>query len=334
MKSTKLKTTLRASISLMLLGIIVWNIEEIDKIWDLLQNMNIMFILVILFVSTFDRALMTYKWELLLRSRGQILSFFYGMKIYCASMIWGTVLPATIGADAFRAYSTHKGGVDLNEAITSILVERVIGFLSSCVLGLCSLVLLFHLVEFNKMFSFIGLVSVLFFLSLIAMIIALINKSVFEFLYTKALKRFKESKIVNRLKQIHNTFIDYKKNKQVLLFFFSLTFIEQTISIIYNWLIALSIGVQIDIIYMAAIIPLALSISRLPVSIDGLGVYEGTFILLMSLSDITAAQSFTIAVIGRVLQVASFVPWFIGHAVSPVYIEKSEIPKSDRLLLK
>jgi glycosyltransferase 2 family protein len=59
-----------------------------------------------------------------------------------------------------------------------------------------------------------------------------------------------------------------------------LTFGQQLLGVIVTWLTARGLGVDVGLLFMAGILPLTLLISRLPVSINGLGVFEGVFILL------------------------------------------------------
>src|SRR5262245_26558278 len=85
---------------------------------------------------TFDRWLMTLKWIRLLRSRGIALPVLAGLKIYCTAMLLGLLLPSTLGADALRTYLTARRGIETRTVVASILVERMIGFIASLLVGL------------------------------------------------------------------------------------------------------------------------------------------------------------------------------------------------------
>src|SRR5688572_23879940 len=77
-------------------------------------------------IITAERALMTYKWILLLRAQGHRLPWLEGMKIYCSAMLWGSLLPTTVGADAVRAVLVMRRGIGGADVTASIIVERMI----------------------------------------------------------------------------------------------------------------------------------------------------------------------------------------------------------------
>src|SRR5438309_95088 len=128
-------TLARLVISLVLIGCIVWWLGGLGKIAAIAGRISFGLASLAVIVSILDRALMTYKWTLLLKAKGIHLGLLTAMKIYCASMIWGMFLPTTVGADTIRAVSTARTGINANEVVASIVVERMFGFLSALLLG-------------------------------------------------------------------------------------------------------------------------------------------------------------------------------------------------------
>lgn len=301
--------------TLVLIGAILWYLGGIGEVGKLMSRFNPLFIVFILLLNTFDRGLMTYKWGRLLQGRGIRLPFLYGMKIYCASMIWGMFLPATVGADAIRAYSTSKFGLNSNEVVASIIIERMIGFLSALFLGLLSLILLSVLGILDDRFKVVwwagaGLLG----MALVGFVFSF-SKSVYEFLYDRILSKFQETRIVKRFKQFHSVYLTYQDDKKTLLIFFALTFGEQWLPILNSWLLAKGMGLDIGLIVLAGIVPLTILISRIPIAISGLGIYDGIFMLLLSLAGISPAWAIAITLSGRIFQIASSLPWWGAHVI-------------------
>jgi len=121
---------------------------------------------------------------------------------------------------------------------------------------------------------------------------------------------------MRRLHQFHSTYIAYKNDKKNMVIFFILTFIEQFMPIFDCWLIARGLGIDVGIAYIAGAVPLAMLISRLPISLDGIGVFEGVFILLMAFAGVTASEAVAISLAGRILQTASWLPWWMAYVGS------------------
>jgi len=179
-------------VTFLLIGGIIWYLEDLGELGSLITRIKPFYVLLILFVNTLDRALMSFKWSWLLRSRNQPLPFFQGLKIYCASMVWGMLLPATIGADAFRAYSASRTGLDANEIVASILIERIAGFLSALLLGLLSLVLFFLYGGLDHRFYIVWWLGSVMLVGATVVFAASFNQSTFDLLHGHLLSRFQE----------------------------------------------------------------------------------------------------------------------------------------------
>jgi len=310
-----MKLPLKLVITVILIGVIVWQLEDLREVGQVLMRIDPRYVLLVLILNTFDRALMTYKWGRLLRSRGQHLPFFRGLKIYCAAMVWGKFLPATIGADAVRALSTSRIGLAANEVVASIVVERMIGFISGLSLGLLSLFLLFRAELLDARFNPVWWLWSVVMLGTMVAFATSFSQTAFNFIYGRLLRRLSSTRITQRLRQFHLTYLAYRDEKRSLALFFGLTFSEQIIPILQAWVIALGLGVEVSLLYIAVAVPPALLISHIPISIDGLGVFEGAFMLLISLGGVTAPEAIAIALTGRILELVSWLPWWMAHVI-------------------
>lgn len=220
-----------------------------------------------------------------------------------------------MGADAIRAFSTSRIGLDSNEVVASIIVERMVGFLSALFLGLISLLLLSQLNLLDSRFDLLWWFGGVTLIAAIIAFAASFSRRMFDLLYGRLLYRFRDTRIIRRLRQFHSTYQAYQDNKKSLATFFGLTFGEQLMPILHTWLIARGMGIEVGLFFVTGAVPLTLLVSRLPISIDGLGVYEGVFVLLMSISGVSIAQAIAIAFAGRILQIASWLPWWMAYVV-------------------
>ncbi|PYR59239.1 MAG: hypothetical protein DMF91_15330, partial [Acidobacteria bacterium] len=91
----------------------------------------------------FDRALMAYRWVVLLRTIDPVDRPALGavMRIFFVSTFVGTFLPASIGGDAVRAYSVTKLNVPGGDAVASVFMDRMLGVASILVMSLVGLIL-------------------------------------------------------------------------------------------------------------------------------------------------------------------------------------------------
>lgn len=313
MKRIPWKTGLRLLVAVGLLGLIVWQSDGTEVYWELLSQMSLSGILVVLVVATLDRLLMAYKWLRLLRVRGCKLPLLKSMQIYCFSMLWGMALPATIGADAVRIVCTRRERIGSSEVVASILIERVIGFLAIPLLVIVSLLLLHWTGNLDPRlgtawWAGMGLLVV----SMVALWLSL-SERVFNFLYERVLGRLSATRPVQILKRFHSTYRSYRAARRELTIFFLLTVLEGLVTIVFFWLIAVGMRVEVGLLSMAAAVPLAYLISRLPLSVGGLGVFEGVFALVLTTAAVPVPASLSIALFGRILQIVAWVPWCLTY---------------------
>ena len=143
--------------------------------------------MLVVILCTLDRALMTFKWIRLLEARGIQFRFLAAMKIYCASMVWAMFLPATVAADAIRAVSMTRAGVDSHEVIASIIIERIIGFLFALLLGLASLLLFSMSGSFENHFTVAWWIALIMIVSAMAALMASFSDIAFNFIHNRVL---------------------------------------------------------------------------------------------------------------------------------------------------
>lgn len=96
--------------------------------------------------------------------------------------------------------------------------------------------------------------------------------------------------------------------------FFALTLLEQLAPVVFVWLAARALGVEISMWVAAAVVPLATLITRVPISLAGIGVFEGAFMLLLPLGGVAAADAVSMALLDRAVQVVAMAPWWLAMA--------------------
>ena len=64
---------------------------------------------------------------------------------------------------------------------------------------------------------------------------------------------------------------------------------------------------------MAGAVSLAMLIARIPISVQGWGLFDASFVVLMSLAGVSAAQAIAITLVFRILQIVAWLPWWMAH---------------------
>jgi hypothetical protein len=78
-------------------------------------------------------------------------------------------------------------------------------------------------------------------------------------------------------------------------------------------LVVLSLHIDVSIAELLAMIPLIQLAGRLPISLDGLGVKDGLYLVLLGWVGVPASEAFLLSTIGRILPLLSCLPWGIHY---------------------
>src|SRR5687767_13717800 len=97
-------------------------------------------LLSVLALVALDRSVMILRWILLLRARGTNVSAATAARIFLVSSFVGSFLPAGVGGDAARAYGLSRVTAAGDEALASVIVDRVLGIVSLLTMGVVGLI--------------------------------------------------------------------------------------------------------------------------------------------------------------------------------------------------
>ncbi len=304
---------LRALVALTLLALIVRQLGGLGPLGAALARLEPAWIAVAFAVGTLDRVLMTYKWCRLLRVRGQALGVVRGTQIYCTSMVWGMFLPATMGADAVRTVSAVRSGLEAEDVLASILVERAVGFLASLVIGLLGLLAISQLGAPPPGLAPVWWTATALLLVGAAVLAASLSERVNAFLEARVLGGLPTRGLVERLRRLHESYRAYRRQPGELTLFFGLSLLEQLLPAVAVWGLARGLGVELSPLYTAGAVALSFLVARVPVSLGGLGVLEGALVALLSFAGVDGPTALAIALAARVVEIASWLPWWLAH---------------------
>jgi glycosyltransferase 2 family protein len=306
-----MKNWLRVSITVLACALLLIYVVDVRDVWRTLTRCDPLWALIALGVFTLDRVLMSFKWGLLLRIRGYSVTLAERMMVYCSSMMWGLALPSTVGADGIRIVLVRRFGVRVDDALATILVERGLGFVSALLMAVMSLLLLRFVVPDAGQYDTPIVVGITSLLVAIAVLLLSFNSRAVTWVLSLLPQRVAQSSAARLISRLHEAYRSLASDRRRLTLFFALTVAEQLLMAICYGLVALALQLHFNALFLFAAVPLAILISRLPISIDGLGVYEGIFIGIMTLSGMRPDDSLALSLAARVFQIVVWFPWWL-----------------------
>jgi uncharacterized membrane protein YbhN (UPF0104 family) len=244
-------------------------------------------------------------------------------------MLSGLFLLSTVGPDAVRIVLTARRGIDTGIVLASVVVERMVGLITSLLLGLAGFAILDAHGFLDSRWEAINRAGA----GALAIAVLLFTLSFSSRLSRSVLAHLPggmaRTRIASKLLRLHRIYAGFAARPNLLMSFAALTVAEQLVTIFYTWCTARAVGVDVSVVLVAGVLPLTMLVSRLPISFDGLGVFEAVFILLMSLGGVSAAQATSVAVIGRLIQTLALLPWSIAHILTRAPLRQPNVPAPD-----
>jgi uncharacterized protein (TIRG00374 family) len=131
----------RASIAIALTAFIVWRADP-SVVAAAAAAAAGSWLLVAVGLVVIDRALMAYRWVVLVRvfESPEQVPLLAILRVFFISTFVGTFLPASIGGDTVRAYGLTRANARGAASLASVLMDRLLGVVSLLVVTLAGLV--------------------------------------------------------------------------------------------------------------------------------------------------------------------------------------------------
>jgi hypothetical protein len=302
---------IKLSLSLGLLGLVLYFVD-FQVLVDIVVNLNPWYLVALFALIYVDRALMAYKWNPLLQAANVRLPFSLLFRTYLIAPMTGMLLPSAIGGDIFRVYSLSRHKVDTRAVLASIVAERVIGFVAMLTLVAVSLGLAFYLLRDSWVhFKQVGLVLLLGALVAVGLLGAALGP--FQRAMNTLASRFAKYPFVSKLHQLYILYSEYQNHGRTLAVVFAWTFVEQLAPVSGIFLSARAFHINVSLVELIVIVPIITLIARLPISLEGLGVTEGLFVVMFGLVGVSATEALVIATFSRALAYLPGLPWAIHY---------------------
>ena len=238
-----------------------------------------------------ERILSTSKWLLLIRAKGSRITFWRLLVINYIGGFWGLVLPSSVSADIVRGYYLSKSTANVSLAVTSMVIDRLMGALSLVLLGCISAWMVgdtFGLVHARLIAAGVTVVCALG-------IALLFHDDFIHWVDRRIIQRVADRKIIHQVRRWIVACLQYRQYPNTLLASFLLTGFVQMLRVLVFYAVAVSFGIRVPVTYYFIFVPLIMLLIMLPISINGIGVREGSFVAFFALVGIPSSEAFIIS---------------------------------------
>lgn len=266
-----------------------------------------------------DRALMAYRWLVLLRPIPPSVRppFATLLRLFFVSTFLGTFLPASVGADAVRAYGLRQEKVAGTAAVASVLMDRLLGVLSIVLMAIAGLTMLGA--TSGASFAEPAIVVPLAVAAAISTLAALLVFSTRAAALATSVVAVGPSR---RVREIGRRLIDavtaYSAYHRGLANVLAGSVAVQALRILQAYFLGLALRIDAGLQIYLALIPIILLVMLLPITINGIGTSQAAFVWFFAPIGVPAAQAFALSVLFVALGIIGNLPGGLLYAAGGV----------------
>ena len=275
-------------------ALILWITNDIalDAVLGVMASSNASLLALAFSLFFVGYVIAAFRWRTLIRVQSGDAPIFFLVRSFMVALFFNNFLPSTVGGDVVRMYDSWRLGNSKSDAVTIVLVDRFLGVI--VLLCFALLALMFDKTVAGEV-PFIA-VWVSAGLSGLAMATWLILKIPASYAEALALKGGGiTAQIGGILAKVLRSFQAYRHARSAVLRALGLSILLQVNVVVHFVLLARAVGVEVPVESMFLIIPVAVFIMMLPISINAIGVREAVFVFLFSLYGVESVQALAFA---------------------------------------
>lgn len=243
--------------------------------------------------------LSSLKWQSLLVQNGVLVSFWRLFRAYWVGTFAGNFMPSSVGGDAVRLALVGRSG-RLSAIAASIFVERLTGFVILLGWSLGSFLLC-------PQYFGAGWLRPMFLGLFAGLVLALLLAVLFGGRVTLWLKGapFRPQSLGGRLLGMVGDTMEiifsYRKQMRPIWLCLGLSLVFYLVRVSMQYAVIVSLGIAVPFPVVLVISPVIDLVWSMPVTLNGLGLVEGTFVLFYTLAGLAPAEALAVAVLARIL---------------------------------
>ncbi|VVB53040.1 Lysylphosphatidylglycerol synthase TM region [uncultured archaeon] len=288
MKKINSTQLIKLFITLFLIYLISLHVQP-SEVYNKIKSIDLRIIFLVLLITLFKTVLSAYRWKEILNSLNIPLPELVMIKLYFIGSFFNLFLPSNVGGDVIKAYKLNKIGNHGHLSYFSVVAERISGLIPLFILAIIGSIL-----SRDKQIFLFFYPAILGFISFITATMLISNTKFIDFL-TKLTRKIPLLPNTKILIKINKATIMLLKNKKSLIKILAISFIVQLSVAINSYLIANSMGLNVNLQSMLVITPIIILMTTIPISLNGFGIREGSYIYLFSFIGISANDSLAIS---------------------------------------
>lgn len=291
---------LRAGVGVAIVTLLVWYCDARSALRLLVREQPSYFMAAIgVYLTT--QVISAYRWQLLAAVLRLDASFTDFLALRFIATFTNTIIPGVIGGDALRAFYLERRIGRLRETVASVVADRIVGLIG--LLWLAALAAIFM----NRA----GLSAAVTAPPIVIGVVVLAG-----FIASPLLIRFVHL-LPSKLSRYASPIVAYLDHPGALLAALALSMIVQSELAASQYLLARGIGVNVSLSLFLFCVPVAGVFASLPLTVNGLGVREGAYLVLFGMAGMDRSNAIALGLLWFVSTSLGALPGVIAFVLFP-----------------
>ncbi len=296
--------------SFSIIAYLLIKIAPIKDIVNVVKGADLFWLILSFSLHAFGYLFSAVRWQILIKAQGDFVPLGFLAQSYLVASFFNNFLPTRFGGDIVRIWDGSRYSRSLLKSSAIVLVDRFTGII---------LLLFFAFIASLFRLDMAKQIPVVW----VALIIGLAGLLLVTLLFTPvagwALDKIPEKgllfKVKQKLLEFKKVILIYKGKKASLLKALFWAFLLQVNVIVHYYLIGLALHLRIDLIDYFIFVPIVLLILAIPITINGLGLREGSYMEIFRFYGILSQTSISFGLIdwafGFILGIAGGILYMI-----------------------
>ena len=286
---TILKTIVTFVLILLLFYMVDWR-ESLR----IIKGISIPMVFALLGIGFFMIAISCLKWQIFLRARNIHVPLYHLILLYLAGYFFNNFLPSNVGGDLARGMILGKQIKNASDSFSSVFLERFTGLLGLLILA--CIVFAFNMELIHE--PSVGIFLLIFLISFVLIAFLLLSERSRK-IFTFILDIFPFRLVKHKLAKMLDIIYYFRHRPKVLTQAMLISFIFHFLTVINTLVVCLALKIPVRILDLATIVPIILIITVLPISLNGIGIWEGAFVYFFSIIGVDSSAALSIALVLR-----------------------------------
>jgi len=288
--SRKIAWTLKALVSGLFVAAVLRAVD-LGALRTLFADIAWKYVAPLLAVSAVGITASCLKWRVLLRAKGYPVRLGYLMGLYVLGYFFNNFMPSMVGGDVARGHYLGKRIGSARDGYLSVFMERLTGLIALLALVATVLVAAPSLVNASRV-----ALPLAVFVALCPPALALLLS---RRLFAPAL-RFAPRGMRGKLDSLHESLTEFSRHPLVFAEVVLLSLLFHLTTGVNVLVACQTLNCHADPLRIMLVTPLIIVASLIPITINGIGLWEGGFVLFLALAGVPGATALSAALLLRV----------------------------------